>query len=197
MSARLHVDKPTRRHRCPKGASWFVPSHNPVVRALRTYLLLFVIFMIPVGGIIWVAIGIARGWSTSGLVAGLVGGLICGALVTASLAALDVIGDRGRCPGEPHGPRQDVSVSVQAGNDLPDRIQAALRALNAEIVAADVASGRYRARTRWSWRSFGEFVTVQLTGDPSAPVANVASRPVVRTTLIDYGRGRRNVHEIV
>jgi len=34
---------------------------------------------------------------------------------------------------------------------------------------------------------------VQLGGDPAAPAAVVSSRPVVATTLVDYGKGRSNV----
>ncbi len=38
---------------------------------------------------------------------------------------------------------------------------------------------------------------MQLTGDPAGPLAQVSSEPVVSTTLIDYGKGRRNVHRVV
>jgi hypothetical protein len=68
--------------------------------------------------------------------------------------------------------------------------------LNAEIRESDAAAGRYTARTRLSWRSFGENVTVELNGDATAPVAHISSRPVIRTTLIDYGKGRRNVQQV-
>jgi hypothetical protein len=48
-----------------------------------------------------------------------------------------------------------------------------------------------------SWKSWGEAVAVQPIGDPAQPVATVSSRPKVRTTLIDHGRGRRNVDHVV
>lgn len=112
------------------------------------------------------------------------------------IGTLDVVADRDGRHGGPAGPRQEARVSVAAGDDLPGRIQSALRELNAEIRDEDVAAGRYNARTRRSWRSFGEDVAVELTGDATAPVAHITSRPVVRTTLLDYGRGRSNVQQV-
>jgi hypothetical protein len=175
---------------------WAAWPINPDVRAARAYLLIFVLFAIPMVVIIGVTIGVVRASATDGVVSGLVGGGICGALVALSLGALDLIGDRGRRRGEAYGPRQGATVSVPAGDDVPYRIQAALRELSAEIRDADVTAGRYTARTRPSWRSFGEDVTVHLTGDSTAPVAHIISRPVIRTTLIDYGKGRRNVQQV-
>jgi hypothetical protein len=64
------------------------------------------------------------------------------------------------------------------------------------VTVAD-ASGRYEATTRVSWKTWGERVTVQLSGDPVAPEACVTSRPRISTTLIDYGKGRSNVETVV
>ena len=167
------------------------------MRALRTYSLLFLVFGVPFG----LVTGLCTGWwldsAAVGLYAGLAGGGISGGLSTLALVIMDQVGDREARPGEPHGPRQAATIPVRAGLDLPDRIKVALLSLPSEIRHVDVAAGRYTARTKWSWRSFGEEVTVQLTGEPGAPIAQVSSRPIVRTTLIDYGKGRRNVHRVV
>jgi len=77
-----------------------------------------------------------------------------------------------------------------------DRVVAALRALPAEVTTADVPAGRYVARIRRSWKSWGEEVVLQLSGDPARPVATVSSRPTVRTTLVDHGRGRADVERV-
>jgi hypothetical protein len=69
--------------------------------------------------------------------------------------------------------------------------------LPAEIRAVNVAAGHYTARTTWTWRSFGEHVTTELTGDPGSPVAHVSSRPVIPTTVLDYGKGHLNVRRVV
>jgi hypothetical protein len=161
------------------------PSKISGVRALRTYGLLFLVFGIPFG----LLTGLCTGWwldsAPAGLSAGMAGGGIVGGLSTLGLAILDQVGDREARPGEPHGPRQAATVPVRGGPDLPDRIKMALLSLPAEIRDVDVTAGRYTARTKWSWRSFGEEVTVQLTGDLEALRAQVSSRPIVRTTLIE------------
>jgi hypothetical protein len=168
----------------------------PSVRAVRSYGLAFLGFGIPTGLIAGLGAGFWLGSATAGLLVGLVGCGVMGGAFAMVIGTLDVVADRDGRHGGPAGPRQEASVSVPAGNDLPDRIQSALLELNAEIRNKDVAAGRYVVRTRWSWRSFGEDVAVELTGDPTAPVAHITSHPVVRTTLLDYGKGRSNVQRV-
>ncbi|SOE01388.1 hypothetical protein [Blastococcus haudaquaticus] len=162
------------------------------MRSLRTGLLLFVATAVPFGALAGLATGLVLGSVRAGLLAGVGAGLVFGGVMAAVLGTVDAVSDRAP-KGAPRGPRQDRTVAVRSGPDLPDRIMAALRGLPAEIREADVAAGRYRARTTTTWKSFGEEVSVQLTGDPSAPEAVVSSRPVVATTLVDYGKGRSNV----
>jgi hypothetical protein len=166
------------------------------MRAVRSYGLAFLGFGIPMGFIAGLGTGLWLGSATAGLLAGLAGCGIMGGAFALVIGTLDLVADRDGRHGGPAGPRQEASVPVPAGSDLPDRIESALRQLNGEIRQKDVAAGRYLARTRWSWRSFGENVAVELTGDPAAPVAHITSHPVVRTTLIDYGKGRRNVQQV-
>jgi hypothetical protein len=166
------------------------------VRALRSYSLVFIVFALPFGLVIGLVLGVVDSASTGlwgGLVAGGLGGLVMALLI----GTADVLGDREARPGERHGPRQSATVPVRNGPELPQRITAALQGLGGRLTDADAAAGRYAVRTRTTWRSFGERVTVQLTGDPTARMAQVSSEPVVPTTLIDYGKGRRNVHRVV
>ncbi len=167
------------------------------MRALRSYGLVFVLFAVPVALVVGVVTGLSTGSASAGLWSGLAAGGLVGAVVALVLGTADVLGDREARPGEPHGPRQSATVPVCNGPDLPQRVTGALLALGGELAHADDVAGRYTVRTRMTWRSFGERVTVQLTGDPAAPVAEVSSQPVVPTTLIDYGKGRRNVHRVV
>ena len=162
------------------------------MRALRTFLLIFVATGVPFGAITGLATGLVLASVTAGLATGAGAGLFFGGVMAVALGSLDAVTDRAP-QGARRGPRQDRTVAVRSGPDLPDRILAALRGLPAEIREADVAAGRYRARTTTTWKSFGEEVSVQLTGDPAAPEAFVSSRPVVATTLVDYGKGRANV----
>lgn len=163
------------------------------MRAARSYGLPFAGFGIPTGFLAGLAAGVWAGSVTTGLLVGLAGCALMGGFFALFIGTIDLVADRGSGPA---GPRQDISVAVAAGRDLPDRIRSSLRQLDAEIRDEDIAGGHYVARTRWSWRSFGEDVAVTVTGDPSAPVARITSRPVVRTTLIDYGKGRGNVQRV-
>ncbi|WP_324276269.1 hypothetical protein [Blastococcus brunescens] len=165
------------------------------MRSLRTVALLFVATGVPFGLLSGAAAGFVIDSARAGLATGIGAGLVFGGLMAVLLGSLDAVADRAPQDAR-RGPRQDTTVPVRGGADLPDRIVAVLRGLPAEIREADVGAGRYRARTRWSWKSFGEEVTVQLTGDPSAPRVVVSSRPVIATTVVDYGKGRSNVAEV-
>lgn len=171
------------------------------MRALRVYGTLFLVTGVPFGVIMGLSLaavyGLFLGDAGGGFVSGLALGALFGALMSAILGTAQLLGTRGTPPGESLRPRQERQVPVAAGPELGDRVVAALRALPAELTAVDVPAGRYSARTSWSWKSFGEDVVVQLSGDPAAPVALVSSVPVVRTTLVDYGKGRRNVEHVV
>jgi hypothetical protein len=158
---------------------------------VRTFLLIFLATGVPFGLIAGLAAGAFLGMEAGLLTAG-AAGLFFGGVMAVVLTSVDAVSDRAPQSAR-RGPKQDVTVPVRPGADLADRIVGVLRSLPAEIQDVDVPAGRYRARTRVTWKSFGEVVTVQLTGDPSAPHAVISSRPVVPTTLVDYGKGRSNV----
>ena len=163
-----------------------------LVRSLRTFAVIFACTGLPSGLLTGVAVGLVATSAAVGVAVGLGAGVFFGGIMALVLGSVDAVSDRAPQNARP-GPRQDMTVPLPAGADPSDRIVAALRSLPAEIHEADVTAGRYRARTRWSWKSFGEEVSVQLTGDASAPQAVVSSRPVVPTTVVDYGKGRTNV----
>ena len=163
-----------------------------LVRSLRTFAVIAAALGLPVGLAAGLTVALFERSAGAGLLVGLVAGICSGAILALVVGGVDALTDRAPQGARP-GPRQDMTVPVRAGADLADRIVSALRSLPAEIHEADVSAGRYRARTRWSWKSFGEEVSVQLTGDAAAPRAVVSSRPVVPTTVVDYGKGRSNV----
>lgn len=163
-------------------------GENAVVRALRSYGLSFLAFGVPTGLFAGVVVGLLQRSVSVGLVVGLAAAGFGGGVFALVIGTLEQVFNRG--PGR-RGPKQDAAVPVRGGPDLARRIQDALLGLHADLEAADIPAGRYAARTPTTWRSFGEHVTVQLTGDPAAPTAHLASRPVIPTTLFDYGRGRR------
>ena len=171
------------------------------MRALRVYGILFLATAIPFGvgmgallAVVFAVFGMGAG---VGLVGGLGSGVLFGLVMSLILGTLQLAGHRGAPRGMSLSPRQDRQVPVPGGPDLIDRVQVALTSLPAEVTHADVVAGRFVARTRRSWKSWGEEVVVQLSGSPAEPVATVSSRPTVRTTLVDYGVGRRNVERVV
>jgi hypothetical protein len=135
------------------------------VRALRSYGLVFLVFALPFGLLTGLVLGVLDSAST-GLRSGLVVGGLGGAAMALLLGTADVLGDREARSSESHGPGQLASVPVHNGPELPQRITAALQVLGGRLMDADVAAGRYTVRTRMTWRSFGERVTVQLTRGP-------------------------------
>jgi hypothetical protein len=166
------------------------------VRWLRTYALIFVATGVPFGLIVGLASVVFVG-SQAVLWPAIVAGAGFGGVMAGVLGSLDALSYRGAPPGAPRGPRQSATVLVRPGSDLSERVRAALASLPAAVTVADDASGRYEATTRVSWKTWGERVTVQLSGDPAAPEACVTSRPRISTTLIDYGKGRSNVETVV
>ncbi|WP_369131977.1 hypothetical protein [Modestobacter sp. I12A-02662] len=173
------------------------------MRALKLYGTLLAVTAVPFGlflglplaGLFALA-GIGAG-AVEGLLTGLGGGVVFGVLMALVLGTAQLFGVRGVPRGRSLSPRQERRVPVPGGPGLPDRVVSALRSLPADVTAADVATGRFVARRRASWKSWGEEVVVQLTGDPAHPTATVSSRPVLGTTLVDAGRGHRNVEHVV
>ena len=171
------------------------------MRALGVYLRLFVVTGVAFGLLMAVVLGASFAVldmdAGVGAVGGLAAGLPFGLAMSAILGTGHVIGHRRTPPGTSLGPRQEETVAVPGDPGLSDRVMGALWSLPAEVTDADVPAGRYVARTRRSWKSWGEEVVVQLSGDPARPLVTVTSRPTVRTTLVDYGRGRHNVEHVL
>ena len=173
------------------------------MRVVKVYGGLFLATGVPFGLFMGLALGalyavadLGDGFS-EGLLVGLVGGGLFGLLMALTLGTMQLLGFRDAPRGLSLSPRQTREVPVANGPDLADRVVSALRSLPAEVTAVDVPAGRYVARRGTSWKSWGEDIVVQLSGDPTQPVATVSSRPRLGTTLIDYGRGRRNVDHVV
>ena len=168
------------------------------MRVIKTYGLVFVgagvLFGVLMGLLFAVMFDLSP---VEGLLTGLAMGAVFGAVMSLVLGTVQLAGSRGAPRGASLSPRQSREVPVANGPDLADRIVTALRSLPAEVTTADVPAGRYVARRGVSWKSWGEDVVVQLSGDPAHPLATVSSRPRLATTLIDYGRGRRNVEHVV
>ena len=61
----------------------------------------------------------------------------------------------------------------------------------------DQENDLYKARTRSSLFSWGERVIIRLTEfDQSKLQLSVSSKPVLKTTLVDFGKSAVNIHNI-
>ena len=78
-----------------------------------------------------------------------------------------------------------------------ERCQAALGSINVAKSEQLPAEGRIKARTKISWKSFGEIVefTLSKVNDNMTQVV-ITSKPALPTTLFDYGKNSENVKKI-
>ncbi|EFC86519.1 hypothetical protein FrEUN1fDRAFT_0414 [Parafrankia sp. EUN1f] len=156
------------------------------MQVVRLYLKLMFLTGLPFG----LFTGLASGQVQVGLVAGLFFGLA----MSAVLGSITLYGHRGL--GGDFSPRVTSVVRVPADSAvIHRRVLEVLPALRARVVADD--SGHVVARTRVDMRTWGERITVDLRPSTDGTEVTVRSVPRVRWTLIDYGRGRRNVEALV
>jgi uncharacterized protein (DUF1499 family) len=66
----------------------------------------------------------------------------------------------------------------------------------ATVVQVDAASATLEARVGMTWASFGERIELSVTPAGGATEVSIRSRPVLRTTIADYGKNRENVERI-
>ncbi len=68
---------------------------------------------------------------------------------------------------------------------------------NCMLPTQNAAVGRITARTGVSWRSWGDEIAFQLYSEEGTSTrVEITSRPVVRTTLVDFGKNLENVEKI-
>ncbi len=73
----------------------------------------------------------------------------------------------------------------------------AVMSISGATVNRAAADNSLLARTGVTWQSFGE--TIECSFEPAGPnrqIVSVESRPVIKTTLVDYGRNLENIEAI-
>ena len=97
--------------------------------------------------------------------------------------------------GDCVGPRQSQTVIVKGSYEaIFDACLQALKQINANIKTSDRSIGSIVAKTSLTWRSFGEELEVTLIKQNDEQVqVTISSSPIIKTTLIDYGKGLKNV----
>ncbi|MDY6896928.1 MAG: hypothetical protein SWZ49_02480 [Cyanobacteriota bacterium] len=97
-------------------------------------------------------------------------------------------------------PRQfrKISVNGTVSEAIAVSEKAILSLNRAVIKEKDLAAGTIKAKTKMSWKSFGEVIKIstQTLGNGQILV-EIKSSPFIPTNVIDYGKGLENVETIV
>jgi hypothetical protein len=121
-----------------------------------------------------------------GVKAGVIEGLFFGVSMAVILAGLSAIQTKGTSGSQ--SPRQHTEIFVEAPlQHVRDRGRAALVDLGGKIIFD--TSERLSARTSWNWRGAGELIRVDLASYGLGTRARISTRPRIRTTISDFGRG--------
>ena len=78
-------------------------------------------------------------------------------------------------------------------SDAYRRAGEALSAIGARVTAEDEASGRIEGKLSVNWRSWGENLSVEVSGVDNDALVRVTSASRLPTTLFDYGKNAGNV----
>jgi len=126
-------------------------------------------------------------------------GLIYGAAMSLVLDSLHIL----MCPDSKT--RKGLSVDQHRILRLPVPMERAFElcraALEANkwciVVRADKDAGVLRARRKFTWRSWGDVITLTLHPESADQTrVDIRSCPRVRTTLVDYGSNWRNTEAL-
>jgi hypothetical protein len=139
-----------------------------------------------------------EGSAINGAVVGAVGGVAFGASMTAVLVSFQLASAR-----QAGGTVADVhqTDAFLVSGDIENVKTSAERAMQdlriAPVLVARSDAVVLEGRTRLSWMSWGEIVRIEVGPQENGNVlVHVASRPALRTTIIDYGRSLNNVSAI-
>ncbi|MFY0407083.1 hypothetical protein [Solicola sp. PLA-1-18] len=171
------------------------------VRALK----LFVWTAVPFGvvmGLVYALVDLTgrapeNAWRT-GLVLGAAVGVAFGVVLTAVTLVADKL--RRDATGIPLsvGTRPTHRMRVERPvEQVVQQARSVLWHVTGATAAEDPRAGTLSATTRPSWWSWGDVVTVTVHPDgPHAALVEVASRPRLRATLVDYGSNAGHVRQV-
>jgi len=94
------------------------------------------------------------------------------------------------------GVRQEKKFNVSLSKeDAIGKIKIALNKMKAKITNDDSNNGIIEAKTRFSWKSVSEIITIRFIENSGQTVIFVESRPALSTTMVDYGKNLQNVEK--
>jgi len=162
----------------------------------RTAILMFVVLGVTFG----FASALRSSRAEGRLERGIRDGALFGGLMAATLTGLHYhFGRRFAQNGVPYVVQTaDVVLQIAPG-PATDAVTTVMRELGARDVRLfSEAPIRVTARTRMSWRSWGEKIEAEITpAGGSGSLVRVHSQPLIGLTLVDYGKGMENVKRFV
>jgi hypothetical protein len=137
----------------------------------------------------------------AGLIAGVVGGFLFSGVMTGVIVIIHrMTAAKVSRPGaDPTAVNQMRTIvlpmSFEDAFDICESSVQAVKGLN--IKATNKQQGTIIARTSVTWKSFGEDIVYSLSQtDSSETVVRLSSKPLLATTLADYGKNFDNVEKI-
>jgi hypothetical protein len=125
-------------------------------------------------------------------------GLFYGLFITVVLGTLQLLGTKKMGSAGNMSPTQSTTVELDSNLDLAfDRCVQALNRLGAKIQSQDKTKFEIKATSRMTWKSWGEELTIRLSDMQNQKVKiEILSSPKLKTTPMDFGKGRENVEKI-
>lgn len=134
----------------------------------------------------WLTVGMSEGLVFGAMMALTLGGLLHFWMLLAGFDALPAV-------------EQSVDIVVNADVMTATRLAAAALGLlkPRSVVVSETGDVRITASTRMTWKSFGERIEVcALPLGVGQSTLHISTRPIVRFTIVDYGKGLNNLDRL-
>jgi len=155
------------------------------------------------GGILWTLI-MALYWASKGYIysfkqylsIAIIVGFLAGFFLTLFVSIVDYFSTKKyKKIKESANVRNEKSIIVNLDyNEAFETSKKALTSIGGRIINEDRENGVITARTGLSWKSFGENVKIEITKLSNQQTqVKVSSVPMIRATILDYGKNYENV----
>ena len=167
---------------------------------MKQYLKLFLAMAIPYAIFMSIFLSLFTGIFKA-IVLGSISGILYGGIVTSFLYFLNnwqlkkiESKTHEKVRGVRHSKEIEVSLPYDKAFDLCIESLKLIKRCNVE--KEDRSKGEIVAKTGVSWKSWGELITFKIEKNGEKVKIKVKSEPVLKTTLIDYGKNFENVEKI-
>ena len=94
------------------------------------------------------------------------------------------------------GVKQEMRFTIRLSKlETLEKVKRVFAELNAKIINYNSPENIIEGRTTWSWKSFGEILTVRFVDMGNQTGVYVESRPSLGTIMVDYGKNLENVEK--